>query len=239
MARWDEFDTEQPELAAFGSARLARPPAYLATIMKTGIPRVHPVTPIIAAGALFIFMHPMSPKGRDLRERSWYALHNAVPDIVGSGGEFFINGRGSLVKDPQSRVAAAVAAVYEPADHYILFELTSEKRAAMGMAMLLCLVAGGGWIGQRDSPARKAGPPTLMSPTRVTAPEGSPPTMDPKSEHAAEETTGSAPGSDHRHRPSPCRFGEPDDPPWSPLSEVRNGACDRRRRRDGRTGAIR
>jgi hypothetical protein len=51
-----------------------RPPAYLATVRSDGRPRFHPVTPIIADNALFVFMEPTSPKGRDLRERGWYAL---------------------------------------------------------------------------------------------------------------------------------------------------------------------
>jgi hypothetical protein len=30
---------------------------------------------------------PTSPKGADLRERGWFALHNGVPDNAGTGGE--------------------------------------------------------------------------------------------------------------------------------------------------------
>ncbi len=123
MADWDEFEAQEPELAAFGSARLAVPPAYLATLRASGIPRVHPVTPVIAAGRLFIFMEPTSPKGRDLRERGWYAIHNGVPDTHGSGGEFFANGRASVVDDPALRGIAVEAAMYTPADRYVLFEL--------------------------------------------------------------------------------------------------------------------
>ncbi len=120
---WGEFKKLEPELAAFGEGRLRLRPAYLATVRKNGAPRVHPVTPIVAASALFLFMEPASPKGRDLRERGWYSLHNGVPDADGSGGEFFIAGKGFPVTDARLRVIATGAASYEPAEHYVLFEL--------------------------------------------------------------------------------------------------------------------
>jgi hypothetical protein len=123
VASWGEFEAEEPELAAFGAALLAVRPAYLATVRDVGAPRVHPVTPIIGGGRLFVFMEPTSPKARDLRERGWYALHNGVPDKVGSGGEFFLSGQATLVDDPELRTVASQAAGYEPADRYILFEL--------------------------------------------------------------------------------------------------------------------
>jgi hypothetical protein len=129
MIRWGEFAKAEPELAAFGAGRLQEPPAYLATVRKSGEPRVHPVTPIISADGLFLFMEPTSPKGRDLRERGWYALHNGVPDIHGSGGEFFVSGRGFAIEDAVTRATAAQAASYDPAERYVLFELKlSEAR---------------------------------------------------------------------------------------------------------------
>ena len=123
MRTWGEFAREEPGLADFGASRLGIPPAYLATVRKSGAPRVHPVTPIVSAEGLFVFMEPTSPKGRDLRERGWFALHNGVPDIEGSGGEFFVSGRGFLEKDAGVRAKVSQAASYEPAERYILFEL--------------------------------------------------------------------------------------------------------------------
>jgi hypothetical protein len=123
MITWGEFVRAEPELAAFGAGRLGVPPAYLATVRRSGAPRVHPVTPIITGDGLFLFMEPTSPKGRDLRERGWYALHNGVPDTHGSGGEFFLSGRGFAVDDAAVRAMAALAASYEPAEQYVLFEL--------------------------------------------------------------------------------------------------------------------
>ncbi|HYV02641.1 MAG TPA: pyridoxamine 5'-phosphate oxidase [Actinomycetota bacterium] len=132
MNTWGEFAKAEPELAAFGAGRLGVPPAYLATVRKKGSPRVDPVTPIITADGLFLFMEPTSPKGRDLRERGWYALHNGVPDTEGTGGEFFVSGQGFAVEDPAVRAVAAQAASYEPTDGYVLFELKLDEARCNG-----------------------------------------------------------------------------------------------------------
>ena len=129
---WGDFATAAPALADFGAARLLTPPAYLATARADGTPRVHPVTPIIGDGRLFVFMEPTSPKGRDLRERATFALHNGVPDTAGTGGEFSVSGRAALVTDPDTRAAAARASSYEPADRYILFELLVREVSCHG-----------------------------------------------------------------------------------------------------------
>lgn len=120
---WGEFAKREPELARFGEGRLTAAPAYLATVRRSGAPRVHPVTPIFSPLGLFLFMEPTSPKGRDLGERGWFALHNGVPDNAGSGGEFYVSGRGLAVDDPDMWSHVAHAASYNPADRYILFEL--------------------------------------------------------------------------------------------------------------------
>jgi hypothetical protein len=126
---WGELGEREPELARFGADRLTAAPAYLATVRRSGAPRVHPVTPIFTDVGLFLFMEPTSPKGRDLRERGWFALHNGVPDDAGSGGEFSVWGRGLAVDDPDVRSQVVDAASYEPADRYILFEMRlSEAR---------------------------------------------------------------------------------------------------------------
>ncbi|MGH9216353.1 MAG: pyridoxamine 5'-phosphate oxidase [Acidimicrobiales bacterium] len=131
MAQWHSFAEAVPALAAFGQSCLERPPrvSYLGTVGADGLPRVHPVTPIVGDGRLFVFMEPTSPKGHDLRERLVFALHNGVPDDEGTGGEFFVRGLAEPVDDPTLRAAAARAASYEPADRYVLFELdVSEAR---------------------------------------------------------------------------------------------------------------
>lgn len=123
MKSWGEFAAAEPELASFGVDRLTGLPAYLATVREDGMPRVHPVTPVVTADGLFVFMESTSPKGQDLRERGGFALHSGVRDNEGSGGEFLVNGTGHLVDDASVRAVAERAATYEPEARYILFEL--------------------------------------------------------------------------------------------------------------------
>lgn len=119
---WQLLEEQQPELAAFGSERLNGKVAYLATVRKDGSPRVHPMTPIIGQGRLFVFMEPTSPKGHDLRRDGRYAIHAAVSDNSGAGGEFFVTGQAHLVSDPELRTLATQLSSYTPAERYILFE---------------------------------------------------------------------------------------------------------------------
>lgn len=123
---WQAFSLAKPELAAFGEKRLKAGPAYLATVQANGSPRVHPVTPIIGEGHLFLFMEPTSPKGHDLQRGSAYALHCSVSDNSGGEGEFYVMGRAVLTDDPAMRVLA-VQYGYPPKDFYILFELSVES----------------------------------------------------------------------------------------------------------------
>lgn len=122
MATWREFAQQAPELAAFGEARFGSGVAYLGTVRADGSPRVHPVTPIIGE-QLFLFMEPTSPKGRDLQRDGRYALHCAVEDTEGGGGEFYVRGWATLTDDPLLRMQAVQAASYTPQERYILFVL--------------------------------------------------------------------------------------------------------------------
>lgn len=72
------------------------------TTSAEGSPPVHPVSPILAQ-AIFVFMEPISPKGHDLRRDGRDALHTAVDDSVGTGGEFFARGHARLVEDRATR----------------------------------------------------------------------------------------------------------------------------------------
>lgn len=128
---WSTLESADPELAAFGVERFGRTGvAYLATVRSDGAPRVYPVTPIIGAGCLFLFMEPSSPKGHDLQRDGRYAMHCSVEDSGGGGGEFFIAGRAQLVSDPALRQAATAAASFAPAERYILFELSLEQASS-------------------------------------------------------------------------------------------------------------
>ncbi|GIK37645.1 MAG: hypothetical protein BroJett011_14780 [Chloroflexota bacterium] len=127
---WRALEEKNPELAAFGASRLHGQVAYLATLRQDGSPRVHPMTPIIGQGYLFVFMEPTSPKGHDLRRDGRYALHCAVSDTGGTSGEFRISGQAQLVTNPELRALAVQLAPYSPADRYILFEFSLESAAS-------------------------------------------------------------------------------------------------------------
>jgi hypothetical protein len=124
---WGSFAAQEPELAAFVKERLLAAPAYLATVRKSGAPRVHPVVPVFTADGMFVFMESTSPKAPDLDERRHYALHNGVPDSRGTGGEVWVKGEGVRVTDPAVRAAAAESATYDVADRYILFQLEVDE----------------------------------------------------------------------------------------------------------------
>jgi hypothetical protein len=127
---WRILEDQQPELAEFGFERLNGQVAYLATIRKDGSPRVHPMTPIIGAGHLFVFMEPTSPKGHDLQRDGRYAIHCSVSDTSGASGEFIVSGQARLIDDPEVRALAVRLASYKPADRYILFEFDVTSAAS-------------------------------------------------------------------------------------------------------------
>ena len=124
---WSALETQAPEIAAFGNARLNGKVAYLATIRKDGSPRVHPFTPIIGEGHFFAFMEPNSPKGHDLNRDGRFAIHCSVTDTSGESGEFIITGRARQIEDQQVRVLATRLCSYRPAERYILFEFDIES----------------------------------------------------------------------------------------------------------------
>jgi Pyridoxamine 5'-phosphate oxidase len=101
MTRWDTFEAEAPELAAFVRERMDLRVSYLATLRPDGAPRVNPVTPWLAAGRLFIRMYPGSVKVRALERDPRYSLASAVPDDEGTGGEALLFGTAAVVEDPE------------------------------------------------------------------------------------------------------------------------------------------
>jgi Pyridoxamine 5'-phosphate oxidase len=130
MPTWQDFATAAPELAEFAFERLNRRPAYLATLQADGAPRVHPISPFVGQGHLFVYMQPTSPKARDLVRDSRYSLHCAVEDHDGGAGELAVSGRARLVPDPDERAlvfAAARSLGHSPQERYVVFELEVER----------------------------------------------------------------------------------------------------------------
>lgn len=126
--RWSEFAGLNPQLAAHVEERLGRAPCYLGTVRPDGWPRVHPVGPLtLRGGSLVVTMYPSSPKGWDLRRNGRYALHAAVEDTTGGGGEVLLSGTaveaGSTEADREKGyvvfellIAEVLATSYDPAD---------------------------------------------------------------------------------------------------------------------------
>lgn len=125
---WRDFALGAPDLAGAAAGRIASGSvAYLATVSADGRPRVHPVSPVISSDdRLFVFMEPTSPKGHDLRRDGRFALHSAVEDVFGTGGEVFVRGVAAAVEDPADRRVAADAYLTVPEERYVLFELGVE-----------------------------------------------------------------------------------------------------------------
>jgi hypothetical protein len=128
MMSWADLERSDPEMAAFGRVRLEGSVAYLATVDSQGAPRVHPVSPWLAAGGLFIRMYPSSPKVRDLRRDPRYALHSLVDDDDGTAGEFAIRGQAALVTDAR-RLDAANERKAET-ERYVVLEFDIEAALA-------------------------------------------------------------------------------------------------------------
>jgi catechol 2,3-dioxygenase-like lactoylglutathione lyase family enzyme len=130
LASWQDFAAAAPELADFAFERLDERIAYLATLTAQGAPRVHPVSPFIGGGRLYVYMEPTSPKVRDLARDARYSMHCAVEDNDGGQGELSLTGRARLVLDPAERTLAfdtARAANQSPEERYVVFELALER----------------------------------------------------------------------------------------------------------------
>ncbi len=111
MVTWQAFETESPELASFGRERIHRRVSFLATIRADGGPRVHPVTPWIFDGHLYVRMFETSPKVADLTRDPRYALHSMMDNDDGIGGEVALRGRGRAGAAIRRLIEAAFSAV--------------------------------------------------------------------------------------------------------------------------------
>ena len=124
---WKVFEEDSPELGRLGYEKLNRKITYLATLKKDGSPRLHPVTPFIGNGMLFIFTEPSSPKIQDLRRDGRYAMHCAVG---GEGPliEILVSGEAVVISNPSVREQAeSIAASPVVIDRYVLFEFQVKR----------------------------------------------------------------------------------------------------------------
>ena len=154
MPTWQDFAAVAPELAEFAWERLDRRVAYLATVRADGGPRVHPVSPFLGGGHLYVYMAPTSPNARDLGRDGRYALHAGVEDNEGGGGELSLSGRARLIPEASERAAvfaAAQAAGYAPQAQHVVFELEIER--------VLATTYPGNQLQRRRWPAEATGSP--------------------------------------------------------------------------------
>ena len=130
---WKEFEEQSPEMASLGIEKLNRRVAYLAILKKDGSPRLHPITPFIGNGMLFMFTEPSSPKIRDLRHDGRYALHCSVDRKEGEPLiEFLVSGTAKTITDSTLRAQAEnIAASPIVIDEYVLFEFQVDNVMAI------------------------------------------------------------------------------------------------------------
>lgn len=86
---------------------------YVATVRPDGGPRVHPLSPVLRDGDLYLFVLRNTARARDLRRDDRYAMH-AWPKPFGADDsfddeEFVVRGRATLVEDEALRKAIATA----------------------------------------------------------------------------------------------------------------------------------
>jgi hypothetical protein len=106
MVTWSEFEASVPEMAAAGRALLYQfgpGLGFLATVRTDGGPRLHPICPFIADGALCAFIIA-SPKRADLLRDGRYALHTFPP--AERDDEFYLTGVARLITDQERRARA-------------------------------------------------------------------------------------------------------------------------------------
>jgi Pyridoxamine 5'-phosphate oxidase len=123
---WSQFASSSPRLAADIKAlfeHYGQAFGYLATVRLDGGPRVHPVSPVIADGALFCFILN-SPKRRDLERDGRYALH-AYP-AENTDDEAYLAGRAHPVADEIRSARLARTHRASPSSDWRLFEFDIE-----------------------------------------------------------------------------------------------------------------
>jgi len=113
MASWGEMAADRPEMEARArelyliEQPYAPGPAglgYLATVRADGGPRVHPVSPAVLDGRLYVYCLLSSPKLRDLQGDGRYALHSWPKPFTDDGfddEEFYLSGRATPVADDE------------------------------------------------------------------------------------------------------------------------------------------
>jgi hypothetical protein len=118
-ATWGMFAESAPHLAGTGLRLIEHfGMVFLATLRRSGAPRLHPVVPIIGLGGLHVFIGPESPKRLDLLRDPRYALHAPLGQ---DDEEFMLTGESSVVSDPRVLAYVTAAAPFVPSPGATLF----------------------------------------------------------------------------------------------------------------------
>ncbi len=130
MARWQEFERAEPEMAEAGRALVYQfgvGLGFLATVRKDGGPRMHPVCLVVGEGGLWAFIEE-SPKRHDLERDGRVAVHTFPPEKVDD--EFYVTGR--VIRHTDAGLVAKVSELYlavgaTKGDHAWLYEFDIER----------------------------------------------------------------------------------------------------------------
>jgi hypothetical protein len=126
MVSWAVFASAAPELAERGRERLGIGYAFIGTTAADGSPRVHPVTPLINGGRLFVFVGKHTVKFHNLMRDSRYAMHAVLGD---KDEEFLILGTSVPADDPESEALAweAARAIGMISENHLLMEFMIDR----------------------------------------------------------------------------------------------------------------
>jgi len=108
VASWAAFTAEESDLAAVVRGRFAaHRHALLATLDRSGAPRISGLEVHFWHGELWLAMMPGSVKVADLRRDPRFALHGAPLDLDLTEGDAKVRGRAVEVSDPATIAAFA------------------------------------------------------------------------------------------------------------------------------------
>ncbi len=136
MATWAELRSSDPTMAEAGRALLYQfggvGLAFLGTVRKDGVARLHPVCPLLTDDRMYLFVIPSS-KRNDLLRDGRYALHSFPCD--NNEDAFGVTGTAALVKDDACRRTLADQFASEranigspqPAAEDLLFDLSIDS----------------------------------------------------------------------------------------------------------------
>ena len=125
MARWHQFCTESPDLAARVQARFeAEKHHVLATLRRDGSPRVSGTEVGFREGELWVGSMPGARKARDLQRDPRCALHAHTGDASMTGGDAKVAGRLVEVTDDAARVRFLGEEHAAEASHLFLLDVT-------------------------------------------------------------------------------------------------------------------